>query len=259
MNRFKPRATSTSNEYLALKEYGVPYITEKFTGPYWSDGKLQNSVAYSKEKPTSKLDWKSRQHDYDYAVARTYDDLTKADVNYYNSTRGMSFVPNVIGTIPLLLNAPKRFADKLINGDRLPSVIDLGEDSVITSAQTNDKTARMERFRQRLIAKEVNQISKDLPRLEQVPEDQEFVPPTIGEDLPIVSDSVVHATEEKLPEVYDPYNEGAQNFHSHAKNDCIKMFAKLFGKNERNEPPKNRFSNKIKKKNKSRSKVYIYA
>lgn len=84
-------------------EWEFPY-TDGFTGPYYSDGKFQASVAKSSYKVRSKLAAFSRQHDKDYNLCRTDACLRAADERYALSTAGMSFIPRTIGKIPLYVN-----------------------------------------------------------------------------------------------------------------------------------------------------------
>jgi hypothetical protein len=87
-----------------LPEWLWPY-TDNFTGPYWSDGKFQSSVKKGKLKPKSKLDVLSKKHDERYANnVGDNDELFLADLEYYERSRQMSFVPRFIGAIPLYGN-----------------------------------------------------------------------------------------------------------------------------------------------------------
>jgi len=86
-----------------VPEWMWPY-TDNYTGPYWSDGKFQTSVADGKTKPKSKLDRISQRHDMAYAKSRGRSDLDRADLAYYEDTRHMSIVPRSIGSIVLYGN-----------------------------------------------------------------------------------------------------------------------------------------------------------
>jgi hypothetical protein len=88
-----------SNE--ELPEWLLPY-TDNYTGPFWSDGKFQASVANGKTKPKSKLDKFSKKHDASYFNAHgDAGKLNQADREYYDNTRSMSFWPSFIGSLPL--------------------------------------------------------------------------------------------------------------------------------------------------------------
>jgi len=98
--------------YDELPEWTLPFF-DNFTGPYWSDGKFQGSTSKSKKKPTTKLDYLSREHDRSYALCESLECLDDADWDYYVRSREMSLGPRIIGTLPLLGNAPLRSVYKL--------------------------------------------------------------------------------------------------------------------------------------------------
>ncbi len=99
------------NEHYDL-EWTWPY-TDNYTGPNWSNGKWQASVANGNEKPKSRLDSYSRDHDTSYALCP--DD---ADMLYYRRTRGMSFVPSFIGSLPIGVNPSVRRVYRFFSGEK---------------------------------------------------------------------------------------------------------------------------------------------
>ncbi len=58
-----------------------------YTGPYWSDGKIQESVPFGKSRPTSRLDALSRYHDTSYALYDDFGRRTAADSIYNERAR----------------------------------------------------------------------------------------------------------------------------------------------------------------------------
>ncbi len=88
-------------------EWTFPYM-DCNTGPYWSDGKFQPSVAEFSCVPKSKLDRISQAHDRSYNLCRDNLCLDLADTQYYEATRGMSFVPNQIGNLVYYYNKIER-------------------------------------------------------------------------------------------------------------------------------------------------------
>jgi hypothetical protein len=91
-----------------LPEWGFPYLDEKYTGAYWSDGKWQSSVPDGKTKPNSRLDKQSRIHDTSYYYcAGDLDCNDMADREYRKRTSRMSFVPRTIGQLPQYFHKPK--------------------------------------------------------------------------------------------------------------------------------------------------------
>jgi len=88
----------------ALPEYGIPFLEDKYTGPYWSDGKIQSSVSNGTNQPKSQLEALSKRHDEAYHDATGISDRFDADWDYFQSTRDMGIVPQVVGAVPLLFN-----------------------------------------------------------------------------------------------------------------------------------------------------------
>lgn len=78
-----------------------------YTGPYWSDCKIQASVKKGKNRPRSKLEYHSKRHDERYATDSSHANRYDADVEYYQNTRNLSYFPRFIGTIPLRFNHNK--------------------------------------------------------------------------------------------------------------------------------------------------------
>lgn len=78
-----------------------------YTGPYWSDCKVQASVKKGKNRPRSKLEYHSKRHDERYATNSSDANRYDADVEYYQNTRDLSYLPRFIGTIPLRFNHNK--------------------------------------------------------------------------------------------------------------------------------------------------------
>jgi hypothetical protein len=94
-----------------IPEWLMPY-TDNDTGPYYSCGKFQSSVAECDLRPKSRLGILSRRHDSKYATCDSLDCLSQADEEYYKNTRSMSTVPRFIGLIPMHGNAPIRYVYK---------------------------------------------------------------------------------------------------------------------------------------------------
>jgi hypothetical protein len=96
-----------------LPEYYLPYF-DNYTGPSWSDGKFQGSTAKGRNPALTRLDVHSKKHDERYATCDSLECLDAADDAYYESTRGMSFVPRVIGLMPKYGNRPLRIVYKAL-------------------------------------------------------------------------------------------------------------------------------------------------
>lgn len=88
-----------------LPDWTLPYISENYTGPWLSDGKIQSSVANGKSKPKSKLDALSREHDTAYAVHKDRKNRYQADLVYQRGTEKIGgFVPRAAGYAVRYLN-----------------------------------------------------------------------------------------------------------------------------------------------------------
>jgi len=64
-------------------------LTTNYCGMYYSDGKLQSSVANGSSEPVNALDGECRVHDAAYANALSDMDRDVADTKFYNNTRGL--------------------------------------------------------------------------------------------------------------------------------------------------------------------------
>jgi hypothetical protein len=95
-----------------VKGIGGEY-TGNYTGPYWSNGKVQPSVEWGNQDPQSELDFLSRQHDSAYA--RFPDDKHReaADRLYNEEAQKLAKkFPSLAGNLVLYGNYAKRAASK---------------------------------------------------------------------------------------------------------------------------------------------------
>ena len=98
-------------------EWEWPY-TDGYTGMYYSDGKIQASVANGQYRPRSKLAALSREHDTSYNLCDSNACLDRADRDYFDATRNMSFVPRFIGALPKKIMPKIRAFGRLV-GDKM--------------------------------------------------------------------------------------------------------------------------------------------
>lgn len=81
---------------------------DNYTGPYWSDGKLQESVAFGSSKPLSDLDRASRLHDSAYARFKDERHRLAADSIYQESLRRIDgTTAKLLAGVPLYGNYTK--------------------------------------------------------------------------------------------------------------------------------------------------------
>ncbi len=85
-----------------------------YTGPYWSDGKLQESVEFGTEDPKSELDYLSRLHDTAYAHYKDDAHREAADEIYErDAKRLVGRFPHLAGDLVLHGNRTSRAAKRL--------------------------------------------------------------------------------------------------------------------------------------------------
>lgn len=102
---------------------------DNYTGPYWSDGKLQSSVIFGDAMPLSNLDAQSRLHDTAYATYGKDDwqHRTAADYVYYQRVKNLGVVGEVAGNAVLygnqLLRSGSQLVGSISNPVNLPSIV----------------------------------------------------------------------------------------------------------------------------------------
>ncbi len=85
-----------------------------YTGPYWSDGKLQESVAFGESEPLSELDALSRLHDTAYATYQDRAHREAADMIYNEqATKLAGRFPSLAGNLVLYGNYTARQGEQL--------------------------------------------------------------------------------------------------------------------------------------------------
>ncbi len=95
-----------------VKGVGGEY-TGNYTGPYWSNGKIQPSVEWGEQDPQSELDFLSRQHDSAYAKFPDEKHREAADRIYNEEAQKLAKkFPSLAGNIVLYGNYAKRAASK---------------------------------------------------------------------------------------------------------------------------------------------------
>ncbi len=100
-------------------EWTLPYM-DNYTGPGWSNGKWQSSVANGDKKPKSRSDSYSRDHDTSYKLCNDDSCLDDADWLYYKRFQTFDHpVPKyLIGPAPLLYNIPVRAVSRFFSGEK---------------------------------------------------------------------------------------------------------------------------------------------
>lgn len=88
--------------------------TGNYTGPYWSDGKLQTSVEFGTAEPQSQLDALSRLHDTAYAHYSDREHREAADMWYNTEAKKLAGqFPELAGSVVLYGNYTSRQASQL--------------------------------------------------------------------------------------------------------------------------------------------------
>lgn len=120
----------------SLPDWTWPY-TDCFTGPYWSDGKFQASVANGDCVPKSKLDRCSKKHDNTVHGITDLDILDQSDIDYARCAFAIrSWPARAIGTLPYLFNKQPR------NAERLANLVGLGGRSKMGNTNKNGQRLR---------------------------------------------------------------------------------------------------------------------
>nr|UHS72008.1 MAG: hypothetical protein 2 [Luteoviridae sp.] len=72
----------------------------EYTGPYWSNGNIQESVEWGDKDPKSQLDWLSRQHDSAYAHYKDTRHREAADLVYMREAKKLAAAfPELAGNL----------------------------------------------------------------------------------------------------------------------------------------------------------------
>jgi len=96
-----------------IKGIGGEY-TGNYTGPHWSDGKVQESVEWGDSNPQGELDYLSREHDSAYARFKDDKHREAADKIYHDkATKLAGKFPQLAGNLVLYGNHAGRQAGKL--------------------------------------------------------------------------------------------------------------------------------------------------
>ncbi len=117
----------------------------EYTGPYWSDGSIQESVEWGGKTPQSELDWLSRQHDSAYAHYKDSRHREAADLIYMEEAKKLAGrFPELAGNLVGYGNYAGRQAIKLLSdaalstkltGNPLFGVLKYGIQGIRDSAQ----------------------------------------------------------------------------------------------------------------------------
>lgn len=105
---------------------GVNKMNElpNYTGPYISNGKFQESVAFGDVAPKDALDALSRLHDSAYAKYKDQAHRMAADALYEKETKKLvGLFPEIAGDLVLYGNQIARSSSNLLNGFGLPGLI----------------------------------------------------------------------------------------------------------------------------------------
>jgi len=134
-----------------LPDSGIPYLSENYTGPYLSDGKLQASVEFGLAEPQSKMDALSRLHDSAYA--KFSDDAHRAAADsIYNAE-----VKKLQGLFPALAGSLVLYGNSTINSvNNLVKYASFGLPGIVYGAiknmiDLNDKMVNGDKYRREVL------------------------------------------------------------------------------------------------------------
>lgn len=139
----------------------MEYIGE-YTGPYWSNGKLQESVEWGDKDPKSQLDWLSRQHDSAYAHFKDSRHREAADLLYMREAKKLAGrYPELAGNLVGYGNYAGRQLSKLgsdvafstkLTGNPILGLVKYGVSGIVDSAKRingtylRNETSDIEKF-----------------------------------------------------------------------------------------------------------------
>ncbi len=97
--------------------FGFKMKLPNYTGPYISDGKIQESVVFGTTVPNDALDTLSRLHDTAYATYKDYAHRRAADIIYYREAKRLEgLFPELAGISVLVGNQVGSAVTNLVDG-----------------------------------------------------------------------------------------------------------------------------------------------
>ncbi len=118
-----------------VKGIGGEY-TGNYTGPYWSNGKVQESVEWGDADPQSELDYLSRQHDSAYAKFKDEKHRAAADLIYNREAQKLKEkFPSLAGNLVLYGNYAARKAKETLSNARfgVPGLVYTAAGNIVDS------------------------------------------------------------------------------------------------------------------------------
>lgn len=215
-------------------------FTTNYCGPYWSDGKLQSSVANGSSKPVSDLDAECQKHDAAYAKAETEKDLVAADEQFYKATQDLGIRGPIYGSAVLHGNRLARLATKFAK----PNVMSALLSAIIPSKYWYSNTAA--RNQQKALNEAANKKNAVHPA--DVPDKPSGKAPTAditADQVPVAGEAVgawqdatfVHPTAGHTTDDTEYGSIGSDN-RVYGFHDYIPAYKPLKRKKEREKTPK---------------------
>lgn len=173
-------------------EWTYPYM-DNYTGPFWSNGKWQKSVAHGDKKPKSRSDSYSRDHDTSCNLCSDDSCLDDADYLYYKRFQTFDHpIPKyLIGPAPLLFNVPYRAVKRFFTGEKYSKEKMWGDTRTVSQRQ-RDEQAYLDAYKRPRVV-DAKPASVDSPMIGSGDPNQAVCyEPEINTQVP-------------LPTVYNPY------------------------------------------------------
>jgi len=177
-----------------LPDYTTPYLSENYTGPYISDGKLQTSVEFGTAEPKSKLDALSRLHDSAYAKFSDSGHRYAADSIYNEEAKKLAgLYPSLAGGLVLYGNSTSKSFSNLVSniGFGVPGLV---YGAVKNMVSLNDKVTNGDRYRKEVLAyyktdpqSSLNQARQYEPALKQNSMSDQILPVYTAAEEPLGS------------------------------------------------------------------------
>jgi len=124
---------------------------DNYTGPYWSDGKLQSSVEFGQSAPLSALDAESRLHDSAYKHYEDLEHRMAADAIYDSRVEKLGGLAKFAGMAALYGNQTLRAGSNLADYAKY-GPLGLVVGSLINDYHLNDYMMNVDKYKKEILA-----------------------------------------------------------------------------------------------------------
>lgn len=202
-----------------------------YTGPYYSDGKIQESVEFGRSAPTSALDAESRLHDSAYAHYKDLQHRMAADSIYESRVTKLGGFAKFAGEAVLYGNQTLRAGSNLLEYSKY-GLVGLVVGSLINDYHLNDYMMNSDKYKKEVLAYYAtdpgwDKIAPDIPPVDYVDRGfGDYAGPSSFSDLVDSTPPKVSVPGGRKPnstnEVYNPYDVFYRRFGRRRRKKRIK-------------------------------------